>query len=248
MRVPRALPLVLLLTLAWPTPLGAQPPAPAPASLRPTGQAELSFVATSGNTDTRTLGLAGEVELIVDGWTLEARSAFVSGSADNAITARSVSAQLRGARRLSDRLETFAQFDYARNRFAGILDRYTADGGLRVRLSPPEGRHQLRLLLGGGYTRELRVASKEQAFASANYGASYRSRLSGTSELSADAQLTHDVGRAANWRGATTISVTAQITAALSMKLSSRLSRLNEPVPGFGRSDVLTSAAVVATF
>ena len=213
-----------------------------------TVQAELSYVATSGNTDTQTLGVGGEFQIDTDGWTIDAKSAYVSGSSQDQLTARSVTTQARVARRISEYFELFGRFDHVRNRFAGIRNRFATEGGIGYRIGENDATHRLRIVAALGFTQELRVATPDRAFASANYGARYRWRLSATAEVAAEGNVTQNLETSSDWRAATTTSVTAQLTSALSLKLSNRVAYLYQPVPGFGKSDVLTSAAVVAAF
>lgn len=245
----RALPIVTLVPLlAGSPPLAAQEPAAATGESPFSGQAELSFVSTSGNTDTRTLGVAGEFQYVTDGWTLEAKTAYVSGSTDDELSARSVTTEARVAREISAQFEVFGRFDHVRNLFAGIRNRYAGEGGLGYRIGPSDARHRVRFVAGTGFTKELRVATPDRTFVSANYGARYRWRVSATADVAAEATLTHNLEVASDWRAASTVSITAQLTAALSMKLSHRLGYLHQPVPGFRKRDVVTSAAVVARF
>ena len=112
--------------------------APEPAATPPplwAGKAELSYVATSGNTDTQTLGAGGEVEYRPAPWAVLFRSAFVRSEAEGEENARALTAALRGSRGLSPRLEVFARGDYLQNEFAGIAHRYSAEGGAAYAVS-----------------------------------------------------------------------------------------------------------------
>ena len=105
--------------IALPATLLAQTPAPTPTPPPLwSGKGELSFVATSGNSDTQTIGTAAEVEYRPGVWAVLFKSAFVRSEADGEEKARSLTATLRGSRLLSPRLEVFARGDYLKNPFA----------------------------------------------------------------------------------------------------------------------------------
>lgn len=102
------------------------PPPPTPTPLW-SGKGELSFVSTSGNSDTQTLGVGAEVEYKPGFWSFLFKSAFLRSEADNVENARSFLATLRAARSISPRLEAFARGEYLQNTFAGIDSRFAGE-------------------------------------------------------------------------------------------------------------------------
>jgi hypothetical protein len=60
--------------------------------------------------------------------------------------------------------------------------------------------------------------------------------------------LTFNLSRGGDWRGASVTAISAGLNSLLSLRVSHVVSYLNEPVAGFGRTDTISSAAVVATF
>src|SRR5262249_14434270 len=106
---------------------GDEPPKPPPLW---SGKAEVSYVATSGNSDTKTLGAAGEAEYQPLPWSAKLKLEFVRAESNGVVSARSFAGLLRGARKLSDRLETYAQAGYLENTFAGIDHRVAGEAGI----------------------------------------------------------------------------------------------------------------------
>jgi len=229
-------------------PLAAQEP-PAPAAPPPlwSGQGELSFVSTSGNSDTQTLGVGVEAAYQPLPWSVAFKAAFVRNEADGEEKASSFAAMLRGARAISPRLEAFARGDYLKNRFAGIQSRWSGEGGVAYALfpSPPQ---RLKAEAALGYTTERRVAAEDSSFPSGRIGLIYEWQISKSAVYSEELSFVEDLEDTGNWRIVNTGAVTADVTTVLALKLSFAILYSNEPVPGFGKRDATLSAAIVAKF
>lgn len=246
------IPGILLITLmaapaAAQTPAGAAQPAPPPPPPTLEGKAELSFVSTGGNTDSQTLGSAAELTWRASVWKTEAKAAFVRAETDDLETARALFAQLRESRRLTPRLELFGRGGFLRDTFAGIDSRFTVDAGLGW-LAVDRAPHTLRLDGGLGYLVENRLAGDDVRSAIAQTVANYKWAFSKTSELTNDAAFLLPLGSGGDWRYRNTLALSAGLSRAFSLKVSHALSYLNEPVPGFEKTDTIVSAALVATF
>lgn len=237
--------LLSLLAVSWAAAaLAEEPPKPPPLW---SGKVEASYVATSGNSDTQTIGAAGEVEYQPLPWSAKAKIEFVRAEADGQVNARSFGALLRGARKLSPRLETYAQGAYVENTFAGIDHRVAGEGGLAFLLIPPEP-HSLKVESGLGYTKETRTDGDDHSFGTARVGLLYKWKFSKTADFSEEASWTESLKDSKDWRFANAAAVSAGLTTVLSIKVSYVLQTLNEPVPGKKKTDTITSAALVAKF
>ena len=225
--------------------LAEEPPAAPPPVW--SGKAEASYVSTSGNTSVQTIGAGLEVDYKKDVWSGLAKGAFVQAKTEGATTARSLAGELRGARSLSPRFELFAQGDYLRNTFSGIDNRYAGLAGAAYSVVKTPSQ-ELKAQAGLGYTKEDRLTGDNRSFASAAAGLLYKLKLTKTSDLSEELLYTRDLKDSQDWRVANTFSVTAAISTVLSLKASHVLNYLHEPVPGFGRTDTVTSLALVAKF
>jgi putative salt-induced outer membrane protein len=244
-RLPR---LLLPAALACAASLSAQTPDPAPTPPPLwSGKGELSYVATSGNTDTQTLGAGAELEYRPSPWAVQFKAAFVRSEADDVENARALTASLRGSRTLSPRLEVFARGDYLKNRFAGIEDRYSGEGGAAYALFPNPP-NKLKVEAGLGYTRELRTAGEDLAFPTARAGLIYEWQISRTATYAEEFSFLSNLEEGSDWRIVNTGSLTAEIVRALALKLSFAILYANEPVPGFRKRDTLVSVAIVAKF
>jgi putative salt-induced outer membrane protein len=220
------------------------PPPPPPLW---SGKAEVSFVSTSGNSDTQTLGAGAEVEYQPGIWSGKARLDYIESEANGTTNARSLAALLRGARKLTGRLEAYAQGNYLKNTFAGIERRLSGEAGLAYGLLPP-GAHALKAQAGLGYTSEHRVAASDRSFASASAGLLYKWTFSKTADFSNEATYTQDLKESSDWRFGDTAAVSAGFSTIFSLKLSWTLTTANDPPPGFKKTDTITKAALVAKF
>lgn len=243
----RARSLVPCILLAFAARAAAQPPAPKPDEPPPRLEAngQFTLLATTGNASTTSIGAAGDLISRADPWTYTAKLAFAQTEDDDEVSARSFIGLFRAARALGPRLSAYAQYDYLRDVFAGIEHRHTMDGGLSY-LLVDRAPHTLRLDGSLGYQYESRVNAESFDSAIALAGAGYRLRISETSTFTDDARIVLTLADMGAWKFEQVASLTAAITTVLSLKLSNTIRYANEPVPGFEKTDTITSVAIVA--
>jgi putative salt-induced outer membrane protein len=207
---------------AVPTPPSAPPPPPP----RVEGTGELSFVTTTGNSSTSTIGLAAGLIYRPSAWVIDSKVAFVRTEANSTVSARSVTASSRLARDLSPRSSLFVQYDFLNSPFAGISQRHTVAAGVSYK-AVDDARNTLRLDLGLGF---------------------YKLKLSDTSEFTEEARIVESLSHSDDWRFDNSAAVAAKLTTALSLKVSHVTHVVNRPTPGFKKTDTILAAAVVAKF
>ena len=208
---------------------------------------ELSFVSTSGNTSTGTLGAGGDVTNRSGDWLTRGKVSFVRAETDGEETARSLALDGRVSRGLTPRVGLFARGAYLRDTFAGIEHRVGVDGGLAwsiVDVTP----HALDLDAGVGYTTETRLAEADRSFATGTLTLAYKWTLDDTAEIANNAGFTANLQDGPDWRFSDTVVLSASLNRALSLKVSYQVKYLNRPVPGFKATDAIVSAAIVAKF
>ncbi len=220
------------------------PPGPPPVW---SGKAEASYVGTTGNTNVQTVGAGLEIDYKKDVWDGLAKGAFVQGDTDGVTTAKTIAAELRGGRHLSPRFELFAQGDYFKNEFAGIDNRLSAIGGGAYSVVKTDAQ-ELKFQLGAGYTKENRSVGDDRSFGTGQAGLLYKWKLSSTTDLSEEFSYVENFSDSSDWRVANAFSISVAINKVFSLKASHILAYLNEPVPGFGKTDTITSIALVAKF
>jgi putative salt-induced outer membrane protein YdiY len=208
---------------------------------------ELSYVGTAGNTSTQTLGLAGVVVHQREQSTSRVQLSVVSSEADGVANARSVDAQGRHDVELRDGLTIFGRLAYLRDRFAGIDSRVAVDFGVsHTAVDTPV--HTLTLEAAGGVTSEGRVETEDLQFGVATGTVAYSRNITAGLEVRNELGLTADLMTGSNWRAKNALAVQATLTRLLSVKLSHAIEHRHQPVPGFGRTDSRTSAALVFSF
>lgn len=209
--------------------------------------AELSMVATGGNTDTQTIGAGMAIIWRPGVWTTRSRASFVRSVTDDELTAESLVAEIRQSRSLTPRSDVFARGEYLVDRFAGISDRTTVEGGFGwLLLQRPA--HTVKIDGGGGVTHESRLSGENQTFASATITSLYKWQLSEATTLNEHATITTDVAELGNWRLQNGLNLAHNLTRLLAIRFSHELKHVNRPVPGFRKTDTVISAALVTKF
>lgn len=212
------------------------------------GKASLSFVAASGNTDTQTLGVSGEVGYHPARWSAHAEASLVRTKTAGTLNADELTSEVRFTRRVTTRIQGYGQLDYLKNRFAGIASRVAVNSGLAWDFLPPKAPRALQFVAGLGYTHETNLVAGNRSFATGNAGLRFSWHLSKTAQITDNGLFTGSLQNAADWRITNMVAISAAINAVFSLRLSHRLDFVNLPVPGFRRADQLTSAAIVASF
>ncbi len=236
-----------VLMILGPATAMAQPTSDDPVEGPWSGTAEVSLIATSGNSDTRTFGLGTEVIYNPGAWRWLGRISYVETEADDQLKARSQSALVETSRPLSERIDAYARGGYLRDLFAGIERRLTTEGGLAYTVIATDPQ-SLQLLAGFGFTREQRVVGDALSLGTANATGRYRWAISETSAFTEEASFVADLNTGDDWRFTNEVAVTAALSTRLSLKVSHKLSHLNRPVPGFRKTDTILAAAMVANF
>ncbi len=208
---------------------------------------ELSLLATSGNSSTRTLGLSSDATHRAARALTEVHLGYLTSSADQVTRARSTTLQARHGVTLTKQLGVFGRGAYARDRFAGIEHRASLEAGLTYTPALPP-RHSLQADAGVGYTSEARVASDTLRFATATGAAQYGWKFRTGADVQESAKITADLEQRTNWRATNSLALTVSVTAVLSLRASSAVEYRHQPVPGFGRTDVRTAVALVFSF
>jgi putative salt-induced outer membrane protein YdiY len=238
--------IVLLFVVSVPA-LAAAQAAPPPPPPKHEGTGEFAFVGVTGNASTQTLGLRYETIARPGTWTFLHKVAFVQNESADVLTARSFLYTGRGAKTLSPRLSAFGQYDYFKDRFAGVANRNTVTGGITAKLVT-QARQQFSVDAGGGYLNEDRLTGDDISSAIYSFGSKYLLKVSDTADLTDDFTFVGRFDNGDDWRIVHTISLTARLTQIFSLKVSSGVRYANFPAPGFKNTDTLTSIAFVAKY
>lgn len=229
----------------------ATPPAPTPTPPPPpplwSGKAEVSYVGTSGNTDTSSLGGGVEVNYKPLPWEFTLKGAVIYAETDDVTTAESFAADFRASRLLTERWDVFGEALYYKNEFAGIESRYgaRAGAGYKFLLGPV---HFLKVDAAFGYISEDPVIGEDDDFPTLSSGVHYKWAFSPNAEFTDDFVITWNLDDSDDVVYTNVAALSASLTKILSLKASYTIRYDNQPVPGFEERDTITAFALVAKF
>jgi putative salt-induced outer membrane protein len=209
----------------------------------------LSYLATSGNTDTSSAGFDARYVRDWKLWGLEATAAAVRATRNDRKTAESYNAQARGRRRIQEKTRDGTEMTFGvrgeRNRFAGIDSRTTIDTSL-LRPLLRSARWKLQSLTGLSWTREdPRGRRRGRDSFGGLIQVQTNGKLTPTSELTAQATWYPNLERRQDYRLHGQASLQAQLNRHLGLRLSCDVKYDNEPVRGFERTDTSTNVSLV---
>ena len=244
-------------------PVPPLPGAPLPKPLPPPpprveGTVQFSFVATSGNASTQSIGLGGESFYRPGAWTLQEKVAFVRQESEGDLKAKSFTGLFRAARERTRRVALYGQYDFLRDLFAGIEQRHTVTGGVALKVADA-ARQKLTLQAGLGVASERRIEDGSpdpftapvreiDTRATATQTVQYVLQISTTSQATNDFRLAEALGTPGDWRFENDAALSSKINSVFSLKVSNTLRFVHDPVPGFMQTDTVTSIALVAKF
>lgn len=221
-----------------------QVPPPPPAV---EGAAEFSYVGTSGNSDTRSLGAGLTVKARTGEWVFANKTAVVRNEDRGVVKAQSFTIATQATREWNAAVGLRVDHDYARDRFAGVLHRNALGGGLSwkaVAAAP----HTLTLDAGVGYVNEQRLGAADLSTAIGTLGAVYGWVLSPQASFENDLKTTISLTDAGDQWVRNVASLSAKLNSRLSLKVSHTTKWAKSPVPGFRKTDTIASVALVAKF
>jgi putative salt-induced outer membrane protein YdiY len=239
---------LLLLLLLLTTPVAAQdscpcPPPPPPPPLW-TGSLGFSYLATSGNSDSSTVGLTTSWARKATPWGAELQATVTRAEAEGKKTAERLYGAVRGKRALGERLELFTGLSYERDPFAGFDSRVVGEvGGLWKAWRGPV--HLLDFDLGLTWTREEPTSGSSRDYPGALAGATYTWVISKTSSFRERLVLLPNFDDSDDWRLRAETSLEAALASAWALRLGFLATRDNQPTPGFEKDDTATSISVV---
>jgi putative salt-induced outer membrane protein YdiY len=240
--------------------------------------AELSFVMTTGNSETENFAFSNEYIYNWSASNLTIKAAMlrtettarilenVDGEVDvDEITETTAEAYyLDGTYRhdINETLYWYAGAGWQRNRYSGIDNRYTAGGGLGL-VVWENNTHHFKIETGLDYTSEEQVGGNDEDWAGARLYFDYLRSLSETSKFESTLELLENLDETDDLRARWINSVTASINSHLALKASYGIFFDNEPVilvvegddPGesdaefeFDDVDTILSASLVINF
>lgn len=223
----------------------AEAPAAAPKEFE--GTAEVSSVITNGNTKNQTTGFGFDATYRPAPWSVNLKSKYMTTVSQEVQTQESFEASGRGARNLTDALETFLEYGYLKNRFAGTELRHTTTGGLAYGVIQTDDQ-KLRTELALGYIHEERTDFSKRGFMTGVLGLFYKLKLSATADLTHETKYLPNFQNSDDWRLSSETALSSAISSMLSSKISWRYEHVNAPPAGKIRGDTTTTVSILAKF
>ena len=209
-----------------------------------TGSVGLSYISTSGNSDTSSLGLAAAWSRKPTPWGLDIVAAAQRAEDNGNKTAERYFAGVRGKRALGERFELFAGLSDERNQFAGFDGRLVGEaGGVWHALVLPK--HDLAFDAGLTWTSEDPVAGRAEDSFGALAGLTYVWKVTENATFRERLILYPSFEDSDDWRFRSETSFDAAFAASWALRVGYRYDRDNHPVPGFEKTDSITSLSLV---
>lgn len=224
-------------------PARGQAPAPPPPPLWET-QLGASFVGTSGNTETSTVGADFSLVRHWRVWHIESAATAVRASDHEVRTAERYLAALRGRRQLTPIVGLSAGERAERDQLAGIDFRSILDGGLSWALVR-RPRWTLDGVTAVAWSHEKFSGGLERDRPVGVLQALSRVPLGATGATTQRFTYYPDFKQSSAYRSEAEVTAQAAMNSRLALKLAYLFRYSNEPVPGFKKTDNTTTASVV---
>jgi putative salt-induced outer membrane protein len=238
--------LVMAVGLAMAGKAAAQTAAAPPPPPAREGSAEFALVATSGNTSTRTIGLAGDITFRSSKWAYVTRAGYVQNQVQGVLAARSFLTTFRASREVSKTTSLFGQMAYLHDRFSGIENRAVVEGGVSGKWE--KGRQSFSADVAAGYANEQRTIGGDLSTGVGGAGFKYVVKLSENSDFTDEFRYTQSFSTGDDYRLNQLAALTAKVNTLFSLKISNLIRYVNAPVTGFKTTDSTTAMALVAKF
>jgi putative salt-induced outer membrane protein len=209
------------------------------------GSLGLAYLATTGNSDTQTLGLDLGLERKPTPWGLEVAAQFNQASDSGVTTAERYYLSGRATRSLDERWQYFAGLNAERNTFAAYDLRTVVETGAKYIVLPGPTQN---LAVNGGltYTDENGTPGEPSTeYVGSLAGLTYQWQISDQATLSQKLTYYGNFSDSANWRLWSTTGLKSSLTDRLAIKLSYEMRYTNQPPPGFETTDTTTSVSLV---
>lgn len=234
---------LLLLSIAAASPAAAQAPAPPPPPLWD-AQVGGSFVGTSGNSDTSSVGADFSANHRGSVWKIESGATAVRTSSLDQTTAERYLGSLRGQRKLTPVVGLTSGIKLERDRFAGLDFRSILDAGLSWALVRRPV-WTLDGVTGIGWNHESRTTSPSIDHPVGLLQLLSRIPFGSAGDTTQRFTFYPDFKETSAYRSEGEITAQAAMSAHLALKLGYLVRFANNPVPGFKKTDNTTTASVV---
>ncbi|MEM8931001.1 MAG: DUF481 domain-containing protein [Acidobacteriota bacterium] len=207
----------------------------------------LSYLATSGNSDTETAGLAFEAERTPDPWGMTVKANFDRAEENDNLTAERYLLGIRGTRTLGERWDAFVGVSAEQDEFSGIdLRTLIEAGGVYHALTGPT--HVLDVDLGLTWTDEDRLAPAPDVDSiGALAGLTYTWAISETASFSQRLIVYPNFDESDDWRLESDTAITTSLNERFALQFGYSLRHRNLPIGTNDDTDTTTKVSLVWT-
>jgi len=216
----------------------------------------LSYVATTGNTETSTFGLDFSSKRRPDPWGLDLMATFTRAEDGKTLTAEQYLVGGRALRQVGDRWSVFAGLSWARDTFSGFENRWIVEAGGEY-LAIDSGSQRLAFDLGLTWTSEDRILFDELTqeeftetfdWLGAVAGLTWEWTISDSASLTERLLYYPNFDESSDWRLASDTALKASLTKLLALQLSYQVRYRNLPIDNNEKTDTTTKMSVVLNF
>lgn len=211
------------------------------------GQLGFSYLATTGNTETESLGLDLEAVRRPTPWGMKVAASFNRVEEENVKTAERYYAGIRGTRDLSERWNLFAGLSAERDEFSGIEQRSILELGGEY-LALPGPRHLLSFDLALTWTDEQRVAPEnDDSSLGGLLGLDYEFEISETAVFTQGLKYYANFDNSSDWRADSLTALTANLNQRLALRVGHEIRYRNLPIGANKDTDTTTRVSLVVS-
>jgi len=213
------------------------------------GEADLSYVQTTGNTEVFTLAFANMLEYtfsekLTGIWNLRA----LNGKTDGERIAERYYTDLRLDYLFSDHVYGYVLGSWLTDEFAGFDARYALGpgAGYKILVGP---KHFLLAEVGLNYAHEDYVAADTADFAEGRAFGEYEYAFTEKNRLSLSSEFLRDFDDSDNYKLNSEAAITSALNDILSLKVAYTVRHQNRPIPAeLEKTDTVFGAAIVVIF
>jgi putative salt-induced outer membrane protein len=212
------------------------------------GSLGLAWVATSGNTDTSSIGLDFGLESKPEPWGFSFAARGNRAEDQGVLTAENYFVAGRASRKVGQRWDAFGGLQWSKDPFAGFDSQSVASAGATYLAIESERQH-LSFDVGLAYTWEDRVPPNEDVdFAGGVLGLAWEWKLGASSKLTESLMYYPNFDDAADWRVTSVTAIEAAINEWLALRFGYDIRHRNQPIGDADATDTTSTASVVFNF
>ncbi|MBF0383069.1 MAG: DUF481 domain-containing protein [Magnetococcales bacterium] len=212
-------------------------------------QTELSFVNTTGNSDSQNLALKNSLKYdLTQKIKLDWKLSIIRGESDGELSSESYATSLRGDYSYSKSLFLFITTGWEKDEFAGTESKISVGPGLGYKIIDGP-KHSLSTEAGVNYVQEQFTDDTDNSFANGRLFTEYGYQFNKKSKFTQSVEYLHDFDNTDNFNVNSETAVTTAFNDIFSLKIGYTVKYDNEPLTSsFDKTDTVLNATVIANY